>query len=37
VPPYDLVAPASVLVPNARFMFESGGYAVWRVRVPKRP
>ena len=37
VPPYDLVAPASVLVPNARFMFESGGYAVWRVRVPTRP
>ena len=36
-PPYDLVAPASVLIPNARFMLESDGFAVWRVRVPTRP
>jgi 4-amino-4-deoxy-L-arabinose transferase-like glycosyltransferase len=33
-PPYDLVARGSATVPNARFMFESGGYSVWRVRVP---
>jgi len=36
-PPYDLVARSSATMPNARFMFESGGYAVWRVRVPARP
>ena len=30
LPPYDLVAPSAAPVPNARFMFESGGYAVWR-------
>jgi 4-amino-4-deoxy-L-arabinose transferase-like glycosyltransferase len=35
-PPYDLVARSSANIPNARFMFESGGYAVWRVRVPMR-
>jgi len=33
-PPYDLVARSSAKVANARFMFESGGYSVWRVRVP---
>jgi hypothetical protein len=33
-PPYDLVARSSATIPNARFMFESGGYSVWRVRVP---
>jgi len=35
-PPYDLVARSSANIPNARFMFESGGYSVWRVRVPIR-
>ena len=35
-PPYDLVAPAAAIIPNARFMLESGGFAVWRVRVPAR-
>src|SRR6185295_3986339 len=34
VPPYDLVVRSSAKVANARFMFESGGYSVWRVRVP---
>jgi 4-amino-4-deoxy-L-arabinose transferase-like glycosyltransferase len=33
-PPYDLVARSSAKIANARFMFESGGYSVWRVRVP---
>jgi 4-amino-4-deoxy-L-arabinose transferase-like glycosyltransferase len=33
-PPYDLIARSSAKIPNARFMFESGGYSVWRVRVP---
>jgi 4-amino-4-deoxy-L-arabinose transferase-like glycosyltransferase len=33
-PPYDLVTRGSATVPNARFMLESGGYSVWRVRVP---
>jgi 4-amino-4-deoxy-L-arabinose transferase-like glycosyltransferase len=33
-PPYDLVARSSAKIPNARFMFESGGYSVWRVRLP---
>jgi 4-amino-4-deoxy-L-arabinose transferase-like glycosyltransferase len=36
-PPYDLVTRAGTPVPNARFMFESGDFAVWRVRVPVRP
>ena len=33
-PPYDMVARSSAHIPNARFMFEAGGYSVWRVRVP---
>ena len=36
-PPYDLVAPAAAIIPNARLMQASGGFAVWRVRVPTRP
>jgi hypothetical protein len=31
------VAPAAATIPNARFMLESGGFSVWRVRVPVRP
>jgi 4-amino-4-deoxy-L-arabinose transferase-like glycosyltransferase len=37
-PPYDLVGPADTPLPErSRFMLESGGYALWRVREPARP